>query len=114
MGLAAPDVAVKIHHHSDKVGAGHAKVGQREVDQYLPGPGANAGDADVGEDDEDGSQHGESGHQGHHDPQPLVLLPERVLAGQVGEVRHRGSDGYPGQLLGEVRGAGAELVHEQR
>lgn len=89
---ARPDQVVKVDNHSNEVGTPNAKVGDRQVDQDLPGPGPDAGDADVGEDYQESSYHGEERHGRHHDSKPDLLVLQgigaadgRCIAGPVGD-----------------------------
>ena len=82
--VTRPDVPVKIDDHPDKVGAGHAKVGQGEVHEDLPRPCPDAGDAHVGEDYKESTYHREKGHARHHHSQPDFLVLQRVDGAGVG------------------------------
>lgn len=70
------DVLIKINSHSDKVWAGNAKIGKRQVDQNLPGLGLNVSDQEIGDDYEHGTKHGEAAYCAYSGPQRGVLVEE--------------------------------------
>ena len=78
---ACPDVPVKINHNPNEISTGNTKVCDREMDEDLPGTSPDAGNADVGEDNEEGSYHGEEGHSRHYTTQPDLLVLQRVARG---------------------------------
>ena len=75
-------VPVKVHYHTDEIGTRDSEICERQMNEDLARFCPYARNADVGEDDESGSGHGEKGNYSHHRSQPIILVFKMVVVDQ--------------------------------